>query len=123
MSTGNTAPYHFTQPSIDYYVQLVSSTATMASLMCSLNVTIPSSVIVSWRHNGSLVSSTSPNNGTQTATLLIRDLQPSDTGVYRCVFNNPTIGWVLRRNIRLFITGMFVHMILAIIICINYYIY
>jgi len=79
-------------------------------------------MFVLWRHNGSFVSVTSPNNATQTgntATLLIGNLQPSDAGVYQCRFNNPTIGWVLIRNIRLFITGMFVHMVLAIIICIN----
>jgi len=124
MSTGNTAPYHFIQPSTDYDVQIVSSTATMASVTCSLNVTIPSSVLVLWRYNGSIVSTTSPNNVTKTgniATLLIGNFQPSDAGVYQCVLNNPTIGWVLRRNIRLFITGMFVQMVLAIIICINYY--
>jgi len=127
MSTGNAAPYHFTQPSTDNDVQIVSSTATMANVMCSLNVTIPSSMIISWRHNDSLVSTTSPNNATQTATLLIIDLQPSDAGVYQCRFINNMNGWVLRRNIRLLITGMFVHMVLHsyvyIIICTNYYIY
>jgi len=126
MSTGNTAPYHFTQPSTDNDVQMVSSTATMAIMSCSLNVTIPSNMLVLWRHNGSPATTTSPNNATQTGnttTLLIGNLQPSDAGVYQCILNNPTIGWVLRRNIRLLITGMFVHMVLAIIICINYYIY
>jgi len=103
--TGNTAPYHFTQPSTDYYVQIVSPNATMANVTCSLNVTIQSNVLVLWRHNDSLVSVTS-NNTTQTATLLIEDLQPSDAGVYQCGFNNFAIGWVLRRNIILIITGM-----------------
>jgi len=126
ISTGNTAPYHFTQPSTDYDVQIVSSTATMAIMSCSLNVTILSNMLVLWRHNGNVVSTTSPNNATRTgntATLLIGNLQPLDAGVYQCVFNNPTVGWVLKRNIRLFITGMFVHMVLAIIVYINYYIY
>jgi len=92
MSTGNAAPYHFTQPSTDYDVQIISPTATMANVTCSLNVTIPSSVRILWRHNGSLVSTTSPNNAAQTgntAILLIGNLQPSDAGVYQCVFNNP----------------------------------
>jgi len=126
MSTGNTAPYHFTQPSTDNDVQIVSSTATMAIMSCSLNITTPSNVIISWRHNGSLVNLRPPNNATQTGnttTLLIGNLQPSDAGVYQCILNSPTIGWVLRRNIILFITGMFVHMVLVIIICISYYIY
>jgi len=126
MITGNTAPYHFTQPSTDNDVQIVSSTTTMANVTCSLNVTIPSNVIVLWRHNSNSAMTKSPNNATETgntATLLIGNLQPSDAGVYQCRFNNPTIGWVLRRNIRLFITGMFVHVVLTIIICISYYIY
>jgi len=109
MSAGNAAPYHFTQPLTDYDVQIVSPTATRANVTCSLNVTIPSNMIISWRHNDSLVSVASPNNATQTAMLLIRNLQPSDAGVYQCVFSN-TIpnGWVLRRNIRL-ITSMLVN--------------
>jgi len=117
MLTGNTAPYHFTQPSTDYDVQIVSPAATMANVTCSLNVTIPSSMLVLWRHNGSLVKTTSPNNATQTgntATLLIGNLQPSDAGVYQCLLNNPNILWVLRRNIRLLITGMFVYRTIAI---------
>ena len=69
MSTGNTASYHFTQPSTDYDVQIVSPTATMAVISCSLNITIPSNILVLWRHNGSLVTTTSPNNATQTTTL------------------------------------------------------
>jgi len=119
MYTGNTAPYHFTQPSTDNDVQIVSPIATMAIMSCSLNVTIPSNVIVLWRHNGSFFNLRPPNNATQTGnttTLLIGNLQLSDAGVYQCVFNNPTINWILRRNIRLFITGMFVYVVLHIAI-------
>ena len=109
--TGNTAPYHITQPSTDNDVQIVSSTATMANLICSLNVCIPSSVTVIWTHN----SIPLPNGETQTAagntaTLLIENLQPSDAGVYQCTFDDDDAdggsGWTLRRNIRLLITGM-----------------
>ena len=32
-------------------------------------------------------------------TLVIRNTQPSDSGVYQCVFNDSINGWMLRRNI------------------------
>ena len=88
---GNTAPYHITQPSTDNDVQIVSPTATMTTLTCSLNVTIPSTVTVTWLHNGTVVMTTPPNEVTQTGsttTLVIRNPQPSDAGVYQCVFFN-----------------------------------
>ena len=101
--TGNTAPYHITQPSTDNDVQIVSPTATMATLTCSLNITIPFTVTVSLIHNNTI--SLSPNGNI--TTLLIENIQPSDAGVYQCVFNDSTgSGWVLRRNIRLIIIGM-----------------
>ena len=101
--TGNTAPYHITQPSTDNDVLIVSPTATMASVTCSLNVTIPSTVTVSLIHNNTI--SLSPNGNI--TTLLIENIQPSDAGVYQCVFNDSIgSGWVLRRNIRLIIIGM-----------------
>ena len=93
---GNTAPYHITQPSIDNDVQIVSPTATMATLTCSLNITIPFTVTITWLHNGSVVMTT-PNEVTQTGsttTLVIRNPQPSHSGVYRCVFND-IAGYVL----------------------------
>ena len=110
--TGNTAPYHITQPSIDNDVQIVSPTATMTSITCSLNITIPSTVIVTWLHNGSVVMTTPSNQVTQidsTTTLLIGDLQPSDAGVYQCVFNDAT-GYVLRRTLLIFIVGKIICM-------------
>ena len=109
-SLGNTAPYHITQPSTDNDVQIVSPTVTMATLTCSLNVTIPSSVPVSWIHNNTI---NAPDSQVSTAgsstTLTIRNLQSSDAGVYRCGFNDVFgSGWILRRNIILLITGMLV---------------
>ena len=53
--TGNTAPYHITQPSTDNDVQIVSPTATMTSITCSLNITIPSTVIVIWSHKATSI--------------------------------------------------------------------
>ena len=112
--TGNTAPYHITQPSTDYDVQIVSSTATMANLICSLNITIPFSMVVIWMHNSEVIP---PNPATQTTagnttSLQIENLQSSDAGIYQCVFNDDFgggSGWALRRNIRLLITGIFMH--------------
>ena len=112
--TGNTAPYHITQPSTDNDVQIVSPIATMATLTCSLNITILSTVIVIWTHNiTNFVDSSQITTTGNTTTLLIQDLQLSDAGVYQCVFNDALVsGWTLRRNIRLFITGS-----LAVFIC------
>ena len=105
---GNTAPYHITQPSTDNDVQIVSPTATMATLTCSLNVTIPSTAIIFWIHNSSSVSV--PDNQISTAgstiTLTIENFQSSDAGVYQCIFNDGLGGgWILRRNIILLIIG------------------
>ena len=77
----------------------------MATLTCSLNVTIPSTVMVTWLHNGSVVMTASSNGNT--ATLSIQNLQPSDAGVYQCVFND-TAGYVLRRSTNLLIVGKLV---------------
>ena len=91
----------------------------MATLTCSLNVTIPSSMIIIWRHNGSFVTIAAADNdddvanGTSTiagntTTLVIDNLKPSDAGDYQCVFIDAgDAGWTLTRNIRLFITSMF----------------
>ena len=72
--------------------------------MCSLNIDIPSSVTVTWLHNGSIVKTTPPNEVLttgNTTTLVIGNPQPSDAGVYQCVFNDTVDQWTLRRNIAL----------------------
>ena len=111
MFTGNTAPYHITVPSTDNDVQIVSPTATMASVTCSLNIIIPFTVIVIWTHNitnyidGSQITTTG-----STTTLQIENLQSSDAGDYQCIFNDAIgSGGTLRRNIRLFITGLYIY--------------
>ena len=79
----------------------------MTSLTCSLNITIPSTVTVTWLHNGSVAMTTPPNEVTQTGsttTLIIRDPESSDAGVYQCVFND-TAGYVLRRSTNLLIVS------------------
>ena len=112
ISTGNAAPYHITQPSTDNDLQIVSPTATMATLTCSLNITIPFDMLVFWDYNQSIIATTASNkNAIQTShsiALVIRDPQSSDAGVYRCTFNNAVNDrWVLRRHIRLLITSIF----------------
>ena len=106
---GNTAPYHFTQPSTDNDVQIVSPTTTMTSITCSLNITIPLSTIIIWSYNRDIATTASNKNAIRSShstTLLIENPRSSDAGVYWCVFNGvANDGWILRRNIRLLITG------------------
>ena len=102
------------QPSVDNSTVIVAVSASPVQLMCSLNIDIPSSVEVTWLYNGSTIVTTPPNEVTQTGnttTLLIRDLQPSNAGVYQCVFNDTVSNWILRRNISLLITGTYVFML------------
>ena len=105
--TGNTAPFHIIQPLIDDYVQIVSTTMAMVSMTCSLNITIPSTMVILWSHDNIITSNGLSQTG-NTATLLIRNVQPSDVGNYQCVFNDMLgSGWTISRNIRLIINGMF----------------
>ena len=79
----------------------------MGILTCSLNVTIPHSVSVSWIHNNTI---NAPDNQVSTTgsttTLTIENLQSSDAGIYQCVFND-TAGYTLRRRITLLTSGKF----------------
>ena len=109
--TGNTAPFHITQPSTDNDVQIVSPTATMATLTCSLNVTIPFGSVVFWTHNITIaIHFNHTSTAGSTTTLTIENPQSSDAGGYQCVFNDvANSGWILRRNIMLLITGILVY--------------
>ena len=89
-------------PPVDLYTVTFYESTSSVQLMCSLNIDISSSVMVYWTHNSILVSTTPPNEVTQTgntAILLIGDPQPSDAGYYGCliVFN----GLFLQRLINL----------------------
>ena len=82
----------------------------MATLTCSLNVTIPSSMIIIWIHNGSFVWTDGVSRAGKSTTLVIEDPEPSDAGHYECQFNNAiNNGWTLIRNIRLSIAGVSLH--------------
>ena len=107
--TGSTAPFHITQPSTDNDVQIVSPTATMATLICLLNVTIPSRAVVTWTHNNTInVPDSQVSTTDSSTTLTIENPQSSDGGVYECVFNDVHGSeWTVRRNIILLITGMY----------------
>ena len=104
MLIGNTIPYYITQPSTDNDVKIVSPTATRLELACSLNINIPPGVTITWLHNGRVVPTTTTQSdrvSSNIAMLQIKGFQPSDAGVYQCVFNDTTIGYILRRNITL----------------------
>ena len=104
--TGNLAPYHIAQPSTSDYVQIVSPDATQLTLMCSLNITIPSGMTITWLHNDSIVTTTmnQVDQNSNTVFLINGKLIPSDAGVYQCVFNDTT-GCILSANITLLILG------------------
>ena len=81
----------------------------MATLTCSLNVTIPDSMIITWYHNGSYVRTPDAPPGKST-TLVIENPEASDAGGYECEFKNlVSNGWTVKRIIRLFITSMFLY--------------
>ena len=103
--TGNTAPFHITQPSFDDFVQVVSTNTTV-SVMCLLNITIPITMTIEWAHNDTIITGDAHTGNT--TTLLIQSFQPSNVGDYQCIFNDVLgSGWTIRRNIILNINGMF----------------
>ena len=66
---------------------------------------------VTWSYNGTDIM-TPPNEVSKsgnTTTLVIKNNQSSIAGVYQCVFNDNIYGWILRRNIKLFITSTFLY--------------
>ena len=64
-------------------------------------------MIVSWLHNGSTITADDRvGQAGNTTTLLIRNPQSADAGVYHCVFNDSTdTGWILSRSVEVIIKG------------------
>ena len=75
------------QPQADSHTIIFDESASSVQVMCSLNINISSNVTVTWLHNGSVVMTTPTLTG-NTTTLQIENPQPSDAGVYQCVFNH-----------------------------------
>ena len=70
-------------------------------LMCSLNTDIPSSVTVRWIYNNAIqLSNELVSTAGNTTTLVIGNPQPSDEGVYQCVFSEMNMA-LLQRLIEL----------------------
>ena len=90
------------QPTKNSHNVTFNGSTSFVQLMCSLNIDIPSSLTVIWLHHDNIVMTTSPNKITQTGNttiLVIGNPQPSDAGVYQCLFNDTVDQWTLRRNI------------------------
>ena len=102
MSTENEAPYHIIQPPADDYIQIFSPDAnnrTLVTLSCSLNISIPTGMTVTWLRDGkNLITQTQFNRPTNTATLSVLTRSNYDSDVFQCVFTN-TAGCTARRSI------------------------
>ena len=103
---GNAAPFHITHPSTDDYVQIVSPDASAVTLMCSLNITFPAGMTITWIHNGSVVNirtvTTQSDQSSHTVLLIRGGPISSHVGIYQCVFTDAA-GHVVRRHFTLLI--------------------
>ena len=89
------------QPPTDNHTITVNESTSSIQLMCSLNIDIPSSVMVTWLHNDSDAMTTPPNGvitAGNTTTLVIGNPQPSDAGVYQCLFNELELQQFINRG-------------------------
>ena len=78
------------EPPDNFHRVTFDESTSSVQLMCSLNVTIPSSVTVIWTYNSNSFLITPPNEvitAGNTTTLLIVNPQPSDAGDYSCAFS------------------------------------
>ena len=68
-------------------------------LRCSLNVTIPAGVMITWSYSGNVLQTfTIPEGFLVTNTIRLSRGGRPQPGVYQCVFND-SAGYILRRNI------------------------
>ena len=81
---------------MDSHKIFFNESTSHVELMCSLNINILSNVAVTWLHNGSVVMTTLTPTGNIT-TLQIENPQPSDAGVYQCMFNDTYHQWIGNR--------------------------
>ena len=80
----------------------------MVNLICSLNVTIPGSMIVQWTRDNQRLPSDDPT-GSTTTTLVIENFEPLDPGVYQCLFSDVhNSRWILTRTIILNVSSKFI---------------
>ena len=71
----------------------------MLDLRCSLNVTIPAGIMITWSRSGNVLQTrTTTAADTVTNTVRLSLGGRPQPGVYQCVFNDPA-GYILRRNI------------------------
>ena len=86
------------QPPVNLYRVTFDKSSSSVQLMCSLNIIIPSNVIVIWTHDSNPPSPNSRVTQTgNTTTLLIENPQSSDAGQYCCTF----IQFKLQRDVNL----------------------
>ena len=74
------------QPPVNFYTVTFNESTDSVQLMCSLNITIPSSVTVTWTYNSNRVITNGVSTTGNTTTLVIGNPQPSDAGHYQCTF-------------------------------------
>ena len=102
MSIENEVPYHIIQPPADDYIQIFSPDAndrTIVTLSCSLNITIPTGMTVTWLRGGNhFFTQAQFNQPTNTAMLSVLTRSNYDLEVFQCVFNN-TAGCTVMRSI------------------------
>ena len=77
----------------------------MVTLMCSLNVSIPAGMTITWLHNDTIILTITSQavGGTNTASLIRGGPAPSLVGHYQCVFND-NAGHIQRRDITLLVS-------------------
>ena len=97
--TENEAPYHIIQPPTDDYIQIFSPGVNgrlSVTLSCSLNISIPTGMTVTWLRNDNKIFMQTQSTNTAMLSVLTKSNYGSD--VFQCVFNN-TAGCTVRRSI------------------------